>query len=74
MSSTVSKASQSPRGMADLERLERIRAVLTGRGVDAEGAMLLLFGRSGFSSGLVAAAGRRADVELVDLDRLYAMS
>lgn len=68
------KASQSPRGLPDLERLDRIRAVLTGRGADAAEAKLLLFGRNGFSADLVAAAGRRNDVELVDLDRLYAMS
>lgn len=58
------KASQAPRGLPDLERLDRIRTVLAERDVDAAGAKLLLFGRSGFTADLTAAAARRGDVEL----------
>ncbi|WP_166346005.1 hypothetical protein [Phytoactinopolyspora limicola] len=45
------KDSDRVRGIADLVRLDRVRSLLTGRGVD--GSMkLLLFGRSGFDSAL----------------------
>lgn len=66
------KASGTPRGLRDLDRLQRIRSLLTSRGIDAAAAKLLLFGRSGFSPDLVTAAGQLDDVELIDLDRLYA--
>ena len=64
------KSSQRVRGLADLTRLDRIRALLVARGVDAADARLLLFGRSGFDADLHTAAAR-PDVELVDLDRLW---
>lgn len=65
------KASDRPRTIADLQRLEHIRRLLVGRGVDADGARLHLFGRSGFDEQLRAAQRQRPDVVLVDLDRLY---
>lgn len=65
------KASARQRGTDDLVRLDRVRATLVARGVDAGGARLLLFGRNGFTADLSAAAARRSDVELVDLQRLY---
>jgi hypothetical protein len=40
--------------------------------VHAADAQLVLFGRAGFDAQLTAIARRRRDVELVDLDRLYA--
>ncbi len=52
---------------AHLHRLERIRAALGER---ATGSKLLLFGPS-IDSPLRAAAESRADVELIDLERLY---
>lgn len=65
------KASATPRGVGDLQRLDRARALLVARGVDAGQARLLLFGRGGFDGELHQAARRRTDVELVDLDRLW---
>jgi len=64
------KDADRPRTRGDLARLERIRGLLVGRGVDAADAKLLLFGRSGFDRELTAAAAGRQDVELIDLDRL----
>ena len=64
------KDSDRPRTLADLARLDRLRGSLARR-ADIGHARLLLFGRSGFDRDLVAAARRRTDIELVDLDRLY---
>lgn len=50
-----------------LRRLEEARTVLGERATDAK---LLLFGTE-FAPELVAVAGRRGDVELIDLERLY---
>ena len=54
-------------GIGRLTELERARAAL---GVPAAQAKLLLFA-PGFTGELVRLAGRRTDLELVDLDRLY---
>ena len=64
------KASGRDRTVDDLDRLESLRGELAKR-ADAGQAKLLLFGRSGFDPDLTAAASARADVELVDLVRLY---
>jgi uncharacterized protein len=64
------KDSARPRSTNDLARLERVRSLLVARGVDAAGARLLLFARSGFDRALRAAADRRHDVKLVDLERI----
>lgn len=66
------KASSTQRGIEDLTRLDRARALLVSRGVDAGSARLLIFGRSGFDADLAAAARGRTDVELIDMDRLWA--
>jgi hypothetical protein len=59
-------------GMDQLLRLERARQILGGRpALDAAAARLLLASGSGFGPDLVAAARRRDDVVLVDLERLY---
>jgi len=50
-----------------LQRLEEIRGALRDRG---EGARLLLFG-SRFSAAVLRAAESRADLEVIDLERLY---
>ena len=65
------KATNRPRSLGDLDRLERIRVLLGQRGHDAGQARLLLFSRTGFTAGLIDTARTRGDVELVDLARLY---
>lgn len=65
------KATKRARGAADLARLERVRALLAGRGHDVGATRLLLFSRSGFDQDLRASARDRTDVELIDLERLY---
>jgi hypothetical protein len=65
------KSASQPRA-TDVARLERIRALLVARGVQAESARLAVFGRSGFDRELRQLARRRPDVVLVDLPRLYA--
>lgn len=64
------KGGVAPGSVADLRKLERGRAILDQQ-ADAMGAKLLLFSRSGFDRDVVEAGASRADVELVDLDRLY---
>lgn len=51
--------------------LRRLEDARTAMGEHAAESKLLLFGVD-FSPKLVATAARRADVELVDLERLYA--
>jgi AAA+ ATPase superfamily predicted ATPase len=65
------KSSNRQRTIGDIERLEHIRALLSGRGADTGGAQLALFGREGFDSNLKRAAAERADVHLIDLRTLY---
>lgn len=67
------KGTSAPRVLADLERLDRISALLRSRrGLSvARSAKKLLFSLHGFVPDLVDAAGRRDDVELIDLQRLY---
>ncbi len=57
--------------LAHLHRLEHVRSLLVTRGRDAKGAKLLAFSASGFDRALTNEARGRADVELIDLDRLY---
>ncbi len=64
------KASETPRTLGDLARLERIREILATR-AEVGKTKLLLFGRAGFEADLTATASKRQDVELVDLARLY---
>lgn len=64
------KFSVRPRPPADLRRLERIRDVLAEQGYDTSKTRFALFGASGFSRDLIAAAAHRT-CELIDLDRLY---
>jgi uncharacterized protein len=65
------KSTNQVRTSSDLERLERIRAVLVARGHDAGNALLVLFSRTGHTADLVTTAAQRDDVRLVDLDVLY---
>ncbi|MBA3877473.1 MAG: hypothetical protein C0498_11185 [Anaerolinea sp.] len=64
------KGGSAVRTIADLRRLERLRGLLLAR-ANAADAKLLLFGRSGFATDLLEATEGRADVELIDLERLY---
>ena len=58
---------------ADLLRLEHIRTLLPPAMTPAP-SRLLLFARNGFTPELTAAATARDDLELIDLNRLYAGS
>lgn len=64
------KGTLTPVGLPQLERLEHLRGLLPGARVSAL-PKLLLFARSGFTGELRREADRRADVELVDLHRMY---
>jgi hypothetical protein len=65
------KATVSPRGLADVERLEHIRALLAEQGHRTQDAVLALFSLHGFDRNLLAAAEQRSDLLLVELDTLY---
>lgn len=66
------KYTNTARTLADLRRLEHVRALLARRdGLDADHAGLAVFAAGGFDRHLRAAAENRTDVVLVDLDRLY---
>ncbi len=65
------KATVARRGTGDLERLERIRDLLTDQGYDTAATTLALFSLYGFYPDLVELAGRRDDLLLVDLPTLY---
>ncbi|MEZ0075421.1 ATP-binding protein [Planotetraspora sp. GP83] len=65
------KATQRPRGMKDLERLRRIRDLLSKRRRAAD-AKLVLISMYGFSDALLKEAGNRPDeVVLFGLDDLF---
>jgi AAA+ ATPase superfamily predicted ATPase len=65
------KSTNQLRTLSDLARLERVRALLVTRGLDAGSALLALFSRTGFDADLVAVADKRDDVRLVDVEELY---
>ncbi|GGK68370.1 ATPase [Sphaerisporangium melleum] len=65
------KYTSQPRTVADLRRLEHVRALLTGRGVRAGDAALAIFARTGFDADLRREASGRRDVHLVTLADLY---
>ena len=69
----LGEAKASRLGVGDLQRLDRVAGLLAGRKrVSWSGtAKRLLFSLDGFTPELVAVAGGRPDVELVDVDRLY---
>lgn len=64
------KATNSPMDLPHLERLEHLRSLLPSAKINGL-PKLLLFARSGFTPALVDLAARRADIELIDLHRLY---
>ena len=59
------------RTLSDLARLEHVRQLVQGKGAAGRDAKLLLFSARGFDRNLTAAAAKRPDVELVDLERVY---
>jgi hypothetical protein len=65
------KATLRPRGPADLDRLDRIRALIGEQGHDVREAKLALFSLHGFDRNLQAAAAARGDVLLVGLGEIY---
>lgn len=65
-----SKSSEQLCQPEELQRLERARVLLGDRAHPR--ARLILMSRKGFAKGLRQAARGRSDVELVDLERLYA--
>ncbi|MXW95208.1 MAG: hypothetical protein F4110_07630 [Acidimicrobiaceae bacterium] len=69
----LGEAKASRLGAEDLVRLDRVAGILDGRKAVslAPEARRLLFSMDGFSTELEAVSRRRADVELIDLDRLY---
>ena len=64
------KGGSAARTVDDLRKLERGRTIL-GEQANTAKTRLLLFSRSGFEPALQEAARRRADLELIDLERLY---
>ena len=69
----IGEAKATRLDIPDLARLDRITHLLAGhkRTAPAPGIKRLLFSLEGFTPDLSTAANRRADVELVDLERLY---
>ncbi len=64
------KATNAPVGLDQLRRLEHLRGLLPSHRVE-QPPKLLLFSRTGFTTGLTEEASTRPDVELIGLDRLY---
>ncbi|NUT37934.1 MAG: AAA family ATPase [Hamadaea sp.] len=58
-------------GLAELERLEHIRDLLSAAGHDATGAVLGIFSASGFSDDLRARAARDDRLRIITLNDLY---
>jgi hypothetical protein len=64
------KATTRPVGLNQLQRLRHIRTLLPAGALAAQ-PKLLLFSRQGFTPDLIAEAGTGAEIELIDLHRLY---
>ncbi|MEV0622804.1 ATP-binding protein [Nonomuraea sp. NPDC050404] len=64
------KGTLTPMDVPQLQRLEHLRALLPDAQIDSP-PKLLLFARAGFTETLAGVARGRADVELIDLRRLY---
>jgi len=65
------KATFQPRGMQDVDRLERIRDVLAEQGHHSSAATLALYSLHGYAADVRQAAAQRTDLLLVDIDALY---
>jgi len=64
------KATSAPVGADQLRRLEHLRGLLPRHRVD-QPPKILLYSRTGFTTGLTDEAAARPDVELVGIDRIY---
>ncbi len=73
MLQAIGEAKATRLGLTDLARLDRIADLIAGhqRVSAGDGTRRLLLSLTGFTPDLAEVARRRADVELVDLDRLY---
>lgn len=65
------KATNRPRGLADLARLRHIRDLLASRGFDVDSTHLVIFSRVGFEPGLHAETAAATDVHLISLADVY---
>lgn len=65
------KHTTSKRTLSDLARLDELRELIAKKQPSTLSSKLLLFSASGFERNLTTAADDRADVELIDTDRLY---
>jgi len=67
------KATVTRRGVADLDRLDRLKTLLGEHGHDTTTATLAIFSLEGFHPELITTAQRRGDVLLVDLDTMFGL-
>ncbi|WP_084965701.1 ATP-binding protein [Thermoactinospora rubra] len=67
------KATVTPRGVADLDRLEHLRDLLARQGHETGSSVLALFSTEGFHRDLIDTARRRGGVLLVDLPTLFGL-
>lgn len=65
------KATITKRGVADLDRLDMLKGLLTQHGHDTSAAKLAIFSLTGFHRDLVEAARARGDVLLADLETIF---
>jgi hypothetical protein len=65
------KATVARRTVADLDRLDQIRALLAAQGHDTDGARIALFATEGFHQDVIDTARRRGDVLLADLNTIF---
>lgn len=65
------KATLALRTVADLDRLDRVRTLLTEQGHDTSGARIALFATEGFHQDVIDTATQRGDVLLADLNTIF---
>ncbi|GAA4920891.1 hypothetical protein LX16_4759 [Stackebrandtia albiflava] len=65
------KATLRAQGTSTVERLSLLLRLLADMGYRTDGAVIAVFSRTGFTPDLTTLARERADIELVDLDRLF---
>ncbi len=65
------KATLARRTVADLDRLDHIRALLADQGHDTSHARIALFATEGFHQDVIDTARRRGDVLLADLNTVF---
>jgi uncharacterized protein len=65
------KHTATQRTISGINRLEHIRELVGAKEPTAASARLLLFSANGFEQNLIEHAKRRADIDLIDLKRIY---